>query len=279
MCPNKLIAEENSVRILYHTDNFLIVDKPYDMLINSNDDTKKPTLQAEISSLLPHLVNPKLGHGFYFTHRLDYITSGVICLALNKEAARVASNAFELRTAKKLYLALLHGHVQQPHIFIDKSIELVLSGINDNANEDRHEMCTSDKNFCKNPRKAFTVLLVLEHGFKNGIEATKVLLFPKSGRRHQLRVHCADIGHPIIGDYVYSDKEETEQYRTFLHSYRLILYNKLENLDIKSIDPFTASDSQNQWEPTDTLKVLDNNILSYIEQLTKQYDNNNAITM
>lgn len=68
------------------------------------------------------MANPNLFHEFHFVHRLDYATSGVICIALNKKAARAASNAFETRTAKKFYLALLHGHINEPYLIIDKAI-------------------------------------------------------------------------------------------------------------------------------------------------------------
>lgn len=50
------------------------------------------------------------------------MTSGVICIALNKKAAQIASNAFEARTAKKFYLALLHGHINEPYLIINKAI-------------------------------------------------------------------------------------------------------------------------------------------------------------
>ena len=54
-----------------------------------------------------------LKHGFYFPHRLDYATSGVICIALNKKACAAAATAFSLQLTQKYYLALVHGHVRQ----------------------------------------------------------------------------------------------------------------------------------------------------------------------
>lgn len=72
--------------------------------------------------MLPDLVNPKLRHEFYFVHRLDYPTSGIMCIALNKKAARAASSAFETQKVQKFYLALVHGHIYEPHIIIDKPI-------------------------------------------------------------------------------------------------------------------------------------------------------------
>lgn len=83
-----------------------------------------------------------------------------------------------------------------------------------------HKMCVGSSPFCERPRNSSTALLVLEKGTRNGKPATKVLLCPRTGRRHQLRVHCSHIGHTIIGDYTYSERQDTEPHRTFLHSYR-----------------------------------------------------------
>ena len=80
------------------------------------------TLQTEIRKLFPALANPKLRHDFHFVHRLDFATSGVICIALTKQSAREASAAFEKRLAKKYYLALVHGHVQEDKIVIEKAV-------------------------------------------------------------------------------------------------------------------------------------------------------------
>ena len=94
------------------------------------------------------------------------------------------------------------------------------AGVDTREKNGNHKMCTGDNIFCEKPRKSCTVLLVLEHGFRNGKPATKVLLCPATGRRHQLRVHCSHIGHTVIGDYTYSERKDVEPHRTFLHSFR-----------------------------------------------------------
>ncbi|CAK9802510.1 RNA pseudouridylate synthase domain-containing protein 1 [Anthophora quadrimaculata] len=256
------IEYKNDIDVLYHSENFLVIFKPYDMCINSNNPEKKDTVQFGIKKILPNLANPNLFHEFHFVHRLDYVTSGIMCIALNKKAAHAASNAFESRTVKKFYLALLHGHVDESYVIIDKAI-----GIDTREKMGNHKMCISDSRFCEKPRKSYTVLVVLERGFRNGKPATKVLLCPGTGRRHQLRVHCSYIGHTVIGDYTYSERKDIEPYRTFLHSFRLILNNDIESLDIRSTDPFLASDPRNQWSPTSIARVLDEDIFSDIYNL------------
>ncbi|XP_077274195.1 RNA pseudouridylate synthase domain-containing protein 1 isoform X2 [Temnothorax americanus] len=205
--------KHGSVKIMHRSENFLIVDKPYDMYINSNNPDRKNTLQTELREMLPDLVNPRLCHEFHFVHRLDYPTSGVMCVALNKRAARAASSAFENHKVQKFYLALVHGHVREPHIVIDKPIGADVREMTGN-----HKMCTNDSIFCDKPRRSYTTLVVLEHGFWKGKPATKILLAPGTGRRHQLRVHCHHIGHTVIGDYTYSEGKDIEPRRTYLHS-------------------------------------------------------------
>ncbi|XP_015598170.1 RNA pseudouridylate synthase domain-containing protein 1 [Cephus cinctus] len=259
---------QNHLEILYHSNNFLVVSKPYDMVINSDNPDLKHSLQAEVRKRFPNLVNPSLCHDFHFVHRLDYVTSGVICLALNKKAARAAANAFANRKVKKYYLALVHGHIQSPYIIIDKAI-----GMDIREKDGNHKICTIDSVYCEKPRESYTTLLVLERGFRDNKPATKVLLYPETGRRHQLRVHCAYIGHTIIGDYTYSEKQDIEPYRTFLHSFRLILKTSLEDLDVRTSDPFVTSNSRNCWRPTEFVRVLDENTFSDVGLLIRHSNN------
>jgi len=97
-------------------------------------------------------------------------------------------------------------------------------------------------------RQAITHLIVLERGTCYGYPATKVLLRPITGRRHQLRIHCHTIGHTIVGDFTYSNRRDCLPYRMFLHAYKLEFDCRLEILDITSEDPFTSSNPKNKWE-------------------------------
>ncbi|XP_011263587.1 RNA pseudouridylate synthase domain-containing protein 1 isoform X1 [Camponotus floridanus] len=221
------------------------------------------TVQLELRKMLPDLVNPKLCHEFYFVHRLDYPTSGIMCIALNKKAARAASFAFENQKVQKFYLALVHGHIREPHVIINKPIGDDIREKNGN-----HKMCTNDSVFCEKPRNSYTVLMVLEHGFWKNKPATKILLAPGTGRRHQLRVHCHYIGHTVIGDYTYSDGKDIQPHRTYLHSLRLILNCDIENIDVRTIDPFNAS-ILSDYKVKNIIKIFDENIFHNINKLMK----------
>ena len=80
------------------------------------------TVENQLKALLPDEVNNKLAHSFHFVHRIDYPTSGVLCLALNKKAAAQAAKAFSNRKTKKYYIALLRGHVAQELVDISLPI-------------------------------------------------------------------------------------------------------------------------------------------------------------
>jgi len=114
-------------------------------------------------------------------------------------------------------------------------------------------MCTPAQSTCVKPRDARTKLLVLERGYFNGKSATKVLLAPVTGRRHQLRVHCHHLGHTIVGDWTYSSRRDVLPPRMCLHAFRLIINTKLENMDLNAGDPFTPEEKSFEWRPVATI--------------------------
>lgn len=215
--------------------------------------------------LFPELASENLAHGFYFTHRLDYPTSGVLCLTARKNAAAMAGKAFSTRKALKYYLALVRGHVAQRLVDIKIPIGAILSFIlrglityfpclgADSRPEYERRMCTGEKPYCLHPKAAWTRLLVLERGLYAGDPATKVLLKPLTGRRHQLRLHCKSLGHTIAGDFTYSNRMDADPHRMFLHSHRLVLPTPIEKLDVCAGDPFTADKKENQWSPSEVV--------------------------
>lgn len=237
--------------VLYQTDNYMVIDKQYDIVINSNDSRESDvTVQNQLRSNFPQLSSNKLKHDFHFVHRLDYSTSGALCIALTKTAAREAMNAFSKRETQKYYLAVIRGHLMHEKLCIDVGIG------QDSRPGCGHRMCTQDKEYCTNPKPAVTCLLVLERGFYDDAPATKVLLKPITGRRHQLRVHCNHIGNTIVGDFTYSDKTDRLPYRMFLHAFHLVIPTTLERIEVKTKDPFVISDARNKWKVSNIVHHL-----------------------
>lgn len=100
----------------------------------------------------------------------------------------------------------------------------------------------------------------------SGFPATKVLLKPLTGRRHQLRLHLSILGHTIVGDYTYSNRNDNVPYRMFLHAYRLVIPTELEHIDIQTRDPFCETYLRNKWISVQKLNKLDEEAMSKIRK-------------
>lgn len=78
----------------------------------------------------------------------------------------------------------------------------------------------------------------------------------RTGRTHQLRVHCLHVGHPVVGDYTYSDRTDTTPSRMMLHALRLRIPMKRETVDVVAPDPLTP-ESDALWRPVDTFETYE----------------------
>ncbi|RZF42057.1 hypothetical protein LSTR_LSTR006650 [Laodelphax striatellus] len=219
----RVLSKKKKIEIIYKSANYLVINKPHDLLINSSNPENKETLEWQLIGEWPLLANPRLKNRFYFIHRLDYAVSGLIVLALNKRACGAAAACFQNRTVSKFYLALVRGHI------------------------------ASDMLDVQVPVGADIDELSLSNRMSTG-EARCVLLKLITGRRHQLRVHCSHLGHTIVGDYTYSNRRDTQPLRTFLHSFRLVLNDGRESIDANTRDPFVAGDV---WTPIQVVHRLD----------------------
>ncbi len=138
-------------------------------------------------------------------HQLDLSTSGLLVYALSQHASSSVADSFARRRVTKHYLAIVHGHVHGKGRLWDWPIDKV-GGV---------DHFTQMIGFGHRVgRQCVTFATVLQRGYlrrggdgadaRELIPVTRMLLIPKSGRRHQLRVHCHRAGHPIVGDTVYS---------------------------------------------------------------------------
>lgn len=166
--------------IVYQDDDLLIVNKPSGLLTVPGKDPKHADcLIARVNRVFP---TAKI------VHRLDMATSGIICLAMHKEAHRNLSMQFQDRKTAKRYIARVFGKLEQQ----TGSVDLPL--ICDWPNRPK-QMVDHD-----NGKPSLTHFKVLEHED----DATRVELTPITGRSHQLRVHMLSLGHPILGDRLYA---------------------------------------------------------------------------
>jgi tRNA pseudouridine32 synthase/23S rRNA pseudouridine746 synthase len=159
-------------------------------------------------------------------HRLDMSTSGVLLMARSLEAQAAMGKRFEYREVEKTYIARVAGECP-----LAGDIDLPL--ITDWPNRPRqivdHEVGKS----------AFTQYERLDYSER--YDVSRVSLHPKTGRSHQLRVHMASIGHPILGDELYAPDEWVEgQSRLYLHAQSLRFEHPFTNawLIVESLSPF-----------------------------------------
>jgi len=192
-------AEGKTLPIVYQDDDIVIVNKPSEFLsvpgVNIED-----SVYLRIQTQFPHATGPLI------VHRLDMSTSGLLVVALNKRAHKALQKQFIARTIDKRYIALVDGSVPKDSGKIELPLRL------DFDDKPRQLVCY------KNGKPALTTWQVLER--KNNI--TRLQLYPKTGRTHQLRVHCAHhlgLNRPIIGDTHYGKKAN----RLHLHAEYLAL--------------------------------------------------------
>jgi 23S rRNA-/tRNA-specific pseudouridylate synthase len=208
-----------SLRVLHQCSNYLVIDKQYDHRIYGNFADTVEKLLAERHQL--PAARP--------CHRLDYATSGCMLWALNRKAAGRAGQCWGQRKVKKLYLALVEGHVAGECVLTNtdprfpEALSSPLTSLDWPVTEDLTD--GFKMRVGRNPeegRPAHTDVRLLARGAYRGRKASKVLLEPASGRRHQLRVHMLAWGHPIIGDATYTSDYSSP--RMMLHAWSLKFY-------------------------------------------------------
>lgn len=190
--PDKLLDPEPvSLPILYEDMWMIAVNKPAGLIAHPTGEFQSGTLanvlQAHVDARTPlkGLVRPGV------VHRLDRQTSGVIVLATDHVAHRNLSQAFETGQTSKSYLALVEGVMERSSGTINRPIGRARSG--------RHVLMSArpDAIGAKPAKTHYTVL-------ERFAAHTLVRATPVTGRNHQIRVHLAAIGHPLVGDEFYA---------------------------------------------------------------------------
>jgi len=178
----------DEIEILYQDENLVLINKPAGLLSLSG---KNP---QNLDSVHYRLV--KLFPGCTLVHRLDFGTSGLMVVARNKAINAALCQQFSQRTVTKIYSALLCGHVNDDEGVIDAAIA------KDPALFPLMSICAING---KPARSGYRVVERFYHELQDGtlLPLTRVQLTPETGRTHQLRIHCQQLGHPILGCDLY----------------------------------------------------------------------------
>ncbi len=179
------------VKILFEDESLLVVDKPAGVIVYPDGKHDYPALSSWLEK--------RHGEGnFHFVHRIDRETSGVLVVAKTKEAFAFLKQQFQDREIKKTYRAFLYGTLKEERGRIDKPIGSSRGGRGPRSatrpTGTQREAATTWRRIANTSTK-------LSAG---GEGAAYIEAFPHTGRTHQIRVHCAAIQHPIIGDQLYA---------------------------------------------------------------------------
>lgn len=191
---------EVNLPVIYEDDDCIVINKPAGILTHTPGELGT---EATVATFLrSRLAKDLRGDRAGIVHRLDRATSGVIIGAKNAAALSFLQKQFAERKAKKTYLALIEGHVRTKEAIIDMPIE-------------RNPKAPATFRVGANGKPAITRYKVLEENE----HVSLVELKPETGRTHQLRVHLAQIGHPIVGDPLYGNGTYGD--RLYLHALSL----------------------------------------------------------
>ncbi len=218
---DKIKPEDIPLDIFYEDVTLLVINKPAGMTVHPAKGIYSGTL---VNAILYHCQQLSDIHPFRpgIVHRLDRETSGLMVVAKTDVAHRNLARQFEKRLVKKTYLAWVHGKVE----FEEGVIDVALGP---------HPVFFDKKAvaFDEKAKKAKTFYRVL----KREKDKTLVECFPKTGRTHQLRVHWAYLGHPILGDEKYGRKDSFP--RLALHAQVLGLFHPrtTKYIEFSSVPP------------------------------------------
>lgn len=197
-----LPATNQAYHILYQDEVLLVVDKPTKLLtVPGRHPANRDCLISRVQCEFP---------GAQVVHRLDYDTSGIVLLPLTKKALSALSKQFQARSISKLYQARVAGQLSAA------VGEINLPIAPDAERRPLYKICQLTG------KPSLTHYRVLE--YRAGDDSTLVELEPVTGRSHQLRLHLAAIGHPILGDSLYASPAQAAMApRLLLHAQQIRL--------------------------------------------------------
>ena len=195
---------KSKIDIVYEDEHILIVNKSYNLTINSKN-------QVSLANHIAYYFKEKgIKAKVRFVNRLDMDTSGLIMIAKNKYAMAYYQKQIEANKFKKIYLAICEGFLE-----IDQTIKLKLL------------YDSFDKNYKIDPKGKEAITYFKRIKYDEKYDLTYVMCDIKTGKTHQIRASLSYLGHPILGDRLYGSEKKTNRF--YLHSYHIEVKKYLSN--------------------------------------------------
>ncbi|MFA5792904.1 MAG: RluA family pseudouridine synthase [Candidatus Gracilibacteria bacterium] len=227
--PTEIKAEDIPMEIIFEDKEIVVINKPAGITVHP--DSTGHASGTIVNAMLSHLKfkeDDSLRPGI--VHRLDKDTSGVLLIAKNDASLQKFSKLFHDRQVKKTYIALVKGHPKTETGKIEGGIK--------RDSKRRKQMAINSQG-----KNAITTFEIIKKYTAYTLLKVNIL----TGRTHQIRLHMASIGLPIVGDTVYGDKATNEHFKHHHNLTRQFLHAKMLEIDGKT---FTAK------EPEDLAEVL-----------------------
>ncbi|MDD3303908.1 MAG: RluA family pseudouridine synthase [Clostridia bacterium] len=187
-------AEDIKLNIVYEDEDILIIDKEKGMVVHPANGNYSGTMVNSLMythkdklSSINGIVRPGI------VHRIDKDTSGILVVAKNDNAHKKLSEQFKVHSITRKYIAIVKGIITEENLVINYPIG--------RSSKDRKKMAVT----YKNSKEAITHIKVLRRFYDSNVTVVEATL--ETGRTHQIRVHMAYIGHPLVGDEVYGNKD------------------------------------------------------------------------
>lgn len=200
-CPDSIIPdilpEDIPLDILYEDSDVIVVNKPKEMVVHPAPGHYSGTL---VNGLMYYMLNNSIDNGLSsingvlrpgIVHRIDMNTTGSLIICKNDKAHVSIANQLKEHSINRVYMCIVNGVLDEPEGTVDKPIG--------RSEKDRKKMAVN----AKNSKNAVTHYKVLERFNKYTLIECKL----ETGRTHQIRVHMASIGHPVLGDDVYNNEK------------------------------------------------------------------------
>lgn len=217
-----IIAQDIPIDVIYEDNDILVINKPKGMVVHPGNGNPDGTLANAVMGLCGDTlsgIGGEIRPGII--HRLDKDTSGVIVIAKNDRAHIEISNQIKNRETSKKYIALVRGVIKEDEATINMPIG--------RSKTDRKKMAVR-----KDGKEAITHFKVLKRYDRYTLLELKI----DTGRTHQIRVHMAEIGHPVIGDYIYSNgKNDFNVVGQMLHAKKIEFVHPTTKEKVEFIAP------------------------------------------